>query len=81
MWKEIHSKSKNAFHMNPQTHYFTLMCQDKDVAFRLVSMECFFTFHIIQSTNAYRDPTIGQAWDQVLGSRDEDVLTGFWRCS
>ena len=43
--------------------------------------ECFFTFQIIQSTNAYRDPTMGQAWDQVLGSRDEDVLTWSWRCS
>ena len=57
------------------------MCQDKDVAFRQASRECFFTFQIIQSTNAYRDPTIGQARDQVLGSRDEDVLTWSWRCS
>ena len=43
MLKEIHSKSKNAFHMNPQTHYFILMCQVKDVAFRLASKGMFLT--------------------------------------
>lgn len=57
MWKEIHSKNKNVFHVYPQTYKFTPICHDRGVAFRLAARECFSTFQIIHSTKAYRGPT------------------------